>query len=575
MYQTKGDALRSGAPVAQVREQQLSEAVVRLQRGLLRLLFAFHGRSPEIDSRLKKLGNLVRSGQQRTNELNQLVDEAINCVVPLASANQSNRVGDTMFRLLGRLEPALVSAEELRELRTRASALDDLAIDDFIRDCAGFLNRIGETSAKATSAGDAKENFRHLFESLTAPSALAPQLKVLQNRFVQASSQTEILNLVEQLARMLEGAFAQPVVAVADHSMLPAFTDLLLGMLDRMSVPDSARDRAERIRKTLTTASTLVDLRSALSALVDLIEYMKAQLQAEIRQLTGFLEQLVRRLNDIDVHVGIARALHTSSMADSKILNGTIGQHLVEIRLGIDGVTDIAMLKSRIDDRLNQINSSLSAYMAQEDKRFIEAKGALDALTNEIRDLESTTTRLRSDLEVEHERAMLDVLTGIPNRLGYEARIESDYARWHRHGGSLSLAVIDVDNFKQINDSYGHAAGDKVLTTIAIRLQEHLRASDHLSRFGGEEFLLILPETGLRDAEAVVDKLRTMIAKCRFHYKTMPVSITVSCGVAEFQEGDSIQQVFDRADEAMFLAKRRGRNLCLTERECSETAAAG
>lgn len=574
--ETGDGAFRPGAPVVHIREQQLLETIVRLQRGVLRLLFAFHGRSPDIDRRLKRLGNLVRSGQ-RSSEFNRLIDEAVNEIVPLAGTHQSNRIGDIIYRLLGRLEPTFGHQEDLRDLRGRAATLEDDGIDDFVRDCAEYLNRVakGRPSDECAPDGGAKAVIQRLLDSLLVPNPLVPRLDALRQRFGQVSDHNEILEAVDQIAGLMAVVLDRTEGETSPDSPLPPFRDLVLEMVELLPVPDDGQGRTESIRRTLENASSLADLRVALVGIANLVVFIKSQLRSEIQQLAGFLDLVARRLDDIEVHLHVARALHDSSQTDCQSLNSVIEQQVSDIRNGFDDPIDLDALKAQVETRLTRINTSLSTYVAMEDKRYIEAKGTFDALTNEIRELESETQQLRTDLVQQHERAMIDPLTGIPNRLGYETRIESDFARWRRHGGSLSLALVDVDHFKHINDSYGHAAGDKVLATIAARLQEHLRASDHLSRFGGEEFLLILPETTINEAEVVVDKLRHMIEKCRFHFKKVPVPITVSCGVAEFQQHNTIQQVFDRADEAMFLAKRRGRNRCIGERELGGTVANG
>ena len=135
------------------------------------------------------------------------------------------------------------------------------------------------------------------------------------------------------------------------------------------------------------------------------------------------------------------------------------------------------------------------------------------------------------------------------------------------------IAVIDLALFKDINDDYGHSAGDKVLSTIARQIQGQIRECDILCRYGGEEFVLLLPETSLADALPLLEKLRLYIAGCNFHFQQTPVPVTMSCGVAEFHKDDSIEDVFDRADQAMYLAKRSGRNLCRSEDQLREESA--
>ena len=110
------------------------------------------------------------------------------------------------------------------------------------------------------------------------------------------------------------------------------------------------------------------------------------------------------------------------------------------------------------------------------------------------------------------------------------------------------MAVIDLDRFKNINDTYGHSTGDKVLATIARQISGQIRACDIFCRYGGEEFMLLLPERSMDDAIGLVEKLRVYISECNFHFQQIPVPVTMSCGVAEFHKDDTIEDVFDRAD---------------------------
>jgi diguanylate cyclase (GGDEF) domain len=120
--------------------------------------------------------------------------------------------------------------------------------------------------------------------------------------------------------------------------------------------------------------------------------------------------------------------------------------------------------------------------------------------------------------------------------------------------------MLDLDHFKRINDGYGHLAGDKVLKIIATQLRKHLRPIDFIARFGGEEFVLLMPDTPLSAGLHLIEKLRAAIQACPFHFKGEPVTITTSIGVSAFRPGDRSDHVLKRADEALYRAKRRGRN---------------
>jgi diguanylate cyclase (GGDEF)-like protein len=138
--------------------------------------------------------------------------------------------------------------------------------------------------------------------------------------------------------------------------------------------------------------------------------------------------------------------------------------------------------------------------------------------------------------------------------------MEIEFKRWQRNGFPLCLAVVDIDFFKRINDNYGHSAGDKTLKVIANALKKSLRSTDFIARFGGEEFVILLPETKLADVSGPLNKIREIIKKIPFKFKNKDVSITISMGVTLFKTGDNPLQAFDRADAALYEAKNGGRD---------------
>jgi diguanylate cyclase len=174
--------------------------------------------------------------------------------------------------------------------------------------------------------------------------------------------------------------------------------------------------------------------------------------------------------------------------------------------------------------------------------------------------MEIETEQLKEQVRKKQEEATHDPLTGVANRLAYNQKIESEIARNKRYQSPLTLMVWDIDKFKSINDSYGHAAGDKVLKVIAKLLSSNIRETDFVARFGGEEFVIVMPETEINAAEGVAEKLRTTIENSEFHFRGKRVVITASCGIAEIKHNETEEQLFQRADDALYEAKDSGRN---------------
>ena len=162
---------------------------------------------------------------------------------------------------------------------------------------------------------------------------------------------------------------------------------------------------------------------------------------------------------------------------------------------------------------------------------------------------------------LEHQ-ALIDSLTSLFNRRAFERKMEEEFERAMRYHHALSLMILDVDDFKKVNDTYGHHWGDQVLKKIAEHLRTKTRRSDYPSRYGGEEFVLILPETDVENALRVDSKVRSEIKATTFDSKGRAFSVTVSTGLSSTcnKEYSNWQQMLEDADQALYLAKNRGKD---------------
>ncbi|MGB1262762.1 MAG: sensor domain-containing diguanylate cyclase [Cognaticolwellia sp.] len=162
----------------------------------------------------------------------------------------------------------------------------------------------------------------------------------------------------------------------------------------------------------------------------------------------------------------------------------------------------------------------------------------------------------RKIIEVE-SISNIDSLTQIANRRFFEAELSKEMMRANRYHHALTLSIFDIDNFKAINDEYGHKIGDKILCSICHLVVSNIRDVDLLARWGGDEFVIIFPELSQPQAHITSEKLRKVISD---HQVTPEISVTCSFGVAEYQAGDSISELFQRVDNLLYISKRQGRN---------------
>jgi len=181
------------------------------------------------------------------------------------------------------------------------------------------------------------------------------------------------------------------------------------------------------------------------------------------------------------------------------------------------------------------------------------------------RKLFTENRNLRSEIESLKEINFIDAATGIYNKRYLKIRLEEEFARARRYGFSLSSIFIDLDDFKSINDTYGHIIGDKLLKEVASVLEGLCRSEDVLTRFGGEEFVVLMPDTSDSEAVILAERIRKKVAGHIFFYGNIKISVSASLGVSTLNNGDfeyvsDPEELICMADRAMYMVKQNGKN---------------
>ena len=483
------------------KRQANSETISRLQRGILRMSFAYHGQNTDLDQKLKEVGSLLRGGQRDTR-LNKLIDQIVESVCSM--------------------DHKLVTGPENT-------------------DCDPLLQ---------------------FFDQLAAPESIQGEIDSARKLIIEQKRTVEVIAQIEKAARAISSELDSHRNPTDE---IETARGIMIELMERVPITGQLADDATALKRTLLKASDTAELKPCVAALVQLIQNLRAELQGEIDGLAEFLRTTAQRLQDCEQVMTRSRELHVAASNDAVQLSETVCMDICVLREDVSESEDLEVVKSMIESKLNSIGDGLNDFINAQKERTTEADGAIELMVHRLKHLEEETKNLRENLAEQHARVLIDPLTGILNRSGYLETAGKQYARWKRYGGAMSLAVIDLDRFKDINDRYGHSAGDKVLTTVVNNLNEKMRESDILCRYGGEEFVLIMPETTARDAVMLLDKLRAHIENCAFRYKDTPVPVTLSCGIAQFHARDTLEEVFERADRAMYAAKDNGRNQVCTE----------
>jgi diguanylate cyclase (GGDEF)-like protein len=295
--------------------------------------------------------------------------------------------------------------------------------------------------------------------------------------------------------------------------------------------------------------------------LFDLLQNHIAGLGDDRDKIAQFVQEILKRILGMEEIIGQSFSYADGVLETGEGLDSLLTEEIGRLKTDLDVAKTLDELKVQVSGTLLTIEDALKKKVVKErmikevaeknryafQTGFARFKKELDQATQHSRELEKKLNQ--------------DPLTGAFNRRAYNKRIEDEMDRYLRYGSIFSLLVIDADKFKDVNDTYGHAIGDKCLQEIIKRTSSHLRKSDMLARYGGEEFTVVLPETDGHAARNVAEKIRQTIAKIEFIYKKDAVTLTVSIGATQVKEGDTgPQDVFDRADVAVYKAKEGGRN---------------
>jgi len=329
-------------------------------------------------------------------------------------------------------------------------------------------------------------------------------------------------------------------------------------------------------------AEDQAELKSALLHLVHLIIDNVSELVVDDQWLTGqisVVRELVneplnlRRLDDVERRmkdVIVKQSSLKKSLGEArdrlKLMLATFVDRLGDFSEATSGYHDkIESFADRISktNDITDLSDVLDEVMRETRTVQINAARSRDEMTvmrGRVDEAEREVTRLQNELAHASELVRYDPLTGALNRKGMDEALDSEVSRLRRQGGSLSLAMLDIDNFKKLNDSLGHAAGDAALVHLSQVTRETIRPQDALARYGGEEFVILLPNTPIDDAVSAMVRVQRELTRQFFLHNNDKVLITFSCGVAELRNEEPPYDALKRADEAMYLAKRAGKN---------------
>ncbi len=336
----------------------------------------------------------------------------------------------------------------------------------------------------------------------------------------------------------------------------------LLALLDRLSPELASSARFEALRQAIADASDASALARQAEALAGLVNRQYRQLGEQRAAAERLLTHVKLQLEELAQYLTREDADHQDGNNARQEFDSHLISEIDALGTQMQQTCDLGALQEQVQSRLGTITARLKVFREREGARERDWQDRAERMNQRISELERSTQSMEASLRQEQQLASTDPLTGIANRLMLEQHMTEACLQVAQTGAEICLLVLDIDHFKNINDSFGHAAGDRALRIVAQQLQTRLRADDVLARYGGEEFVALLAATRQDAGLRVAEMLRTCIEGIGFRGQQQPVRITLSCGLTALRVGDTPDTAFERADRALYQAKRGGRNRC-------------
>lgn len=487
--------------------------VARKREGLSRVLGKFTSNSNQSDSKLLhlKLQALMSSWTVLTSTTNEAIDAEID---PTTRTSADNSLLTPQSSLAGQENSSdqTLLPQNFAENNCTQQLLELLIL---------ILDRVATM--------------------LHGDAALAEEAKDLANKALGIKEKHEMdqfISCFKQFCVKLESCGEHSVKL--QHGLMMLLNLLLDSARESLSNDQWVRDQLDHLQGIISDPLDLSVLAQAEHSVREILSRQKI-ISSGLGEAKSTLKQLM-----------------SSLISNIDGLSESTGEYHNKIRSFSEQIGDV-------DDvgKLNQLlvgilleTKGMMGNIVDYQKDFLAARAEVDMAHNKI-------NRLESELQLMGEKVHEDHLTGILNRRGLDEAYERETARANRQNTSLCFALLDIDNFKRLNDTHGHKIGDDALIYLVDAVKYTTRSEDVVARYGGEEFVILLPNTDLEEAILILSRIRRNLTKKFFLHENMRLLITFSAGLAKYQPGEQQDHIFKRADEALYRAKKNGKNQIL------------
>jgi len=562
-----------------------------LHRALVRISLAADGQDSELDKHLANLRNLLRKEPVSQTGINSNLSQVESAILQLDKQRKDNgqQGFNSLQALIDQLLQLKLGKDKQRALKRYSKSLTDKGkqlssypalLEEYSRLQRDALTEALNTATESETAVTQPSGgglFSRMFggKSDATPTdiessavtndkeATAPEAHIaIRGAATNSEEPAPSCNPAQQetdttLENVTPPADFSSQDRDKESDTLATVTKILADLLEQLPLVPDVRDQAEQLRDHLSDLAAAGEWEQMIDGTAELVIKALDKSQQEFEQFLLTLDQQLSQITNYLASQGQNKEARKDS---TQQLNAMVRDQVGSISQAVGEASDISDLKISVQSQLKTIITSMDEFVETEVQREQALEQQLHEMHEQLTLAQTESQSIRKKLQNETLRALTDTLTGIPNREAFDERFILERERFLRYKHPASLAILDIDYFKRVNDNHGHLVGDRVLQTFAGTIKKMIRSTDFLARFGGEEFILIMPETDANAAHVLLEKIRESIAQMLPENLGTQNPITVSGGLAAFQLGEKAEQLVERADQALYLAKDEGRN---------------
>lgn len=521
--------------------------------------------------------SLQNTTNQEVVKLKKKLDAAVNARLELQSSLEVQ--SSAFIQFITKLSQTakgidVVLDNKLAKLRkTLEKSLSWQEVENMFKDISQLLQKHSTNNDK--NIDQLHEKFHHAGLVLQQLKNLPPSLRRELRGLIDETKERKnsVLLYISPLSTLLEYYQAvlkakekminnatqgvTPEAAVktkqVDHDVIERFS-LFLTKLN-VSTPYKLR-----INKIRTELSSSISHQHLLDSFLEVFDIINKDLIQERNTAKAFLSTLSTTLSSVQNAVQTTVASTDEAKTKHNILNQKLKKNITEMAAGLNSANSLVDMKIDINEKLKNIAASLEEKTTFEIAQFKEMSANLSKMQEKVSQLEIQGKSFEKLIQEQQARSYQDALTKLGNRAAFDDYFAQQMVRFHNAPFELAIVVLDLDNFKRINDTYGHTAGDKTLQVIASTLTKSVTKKEFVGRYGGEEFVMIFSNINQEELIKKLNNIRLKVARLPFKFKNDKVSMTMSIGATHITSADNVHIAFERADVALYQAKENGKN---------------